>query len=87
LRVVEGEPGPRVQLTVTDDGPGIDRALIPELFGRFVRGNQARSDQPESTGLGLSIVASITEAHGGTVSASSGGGSTQFRVLLPPADG
>jgi two-component system sensor histidine kinase TrcS len=83
LRVIDGESGPTAQLTVTDDGPGIDAVLVPELFGRFVRGNQARSDQPESTGLGLSIVASITEAHGGTVSASSGGGSTEFRVLLP----
>jgi two-component system sensor histidine kinase TrcS len=86
LRVIDGESGAMVHLTVTDDGPGIDPALVPELFGRFVRGNQARSDQPESTGLGLSIVTSITEAHGGTVSASSGGGSTEFRVLLPLAD-
>jgi two-component system sensor histidine kinase TrcS len=76
-----------VELTVADDGPGIDPKLMPELFGRFVRGNKARADQPESTGLGLSIVASITEAHGGTVSARSGDGSTEFRVLLPPAEG
>ena len=86
LRVIDGESGPTAQLTVTDDGPGIAPALVPELFGRFVRGNQARSDQPESTGLGLSIVASITEAHGGTVSASSGGGTTEFRVLLPAVE-
>jgi len=85
LRVMPAEPGPTVQLTVTDDGPGIDAKLLPELFERFVRGDRARADQPESTGLGLSIVASIVEAHGGTVSAESGGGSTRFTVALPPA--
>jgi len=87
LRLVSVEAGTTVQLTVTDDGPGIDAKLLPELFERFVRGDRARADQPESTGLGLSIVASITEAHGGTVSARSGGGSTEFTVSLPPADG
>jgi len=87
LRMVTDDSVPKVELTVTDDGPGIDAKLVPELFGRFVRGNKARADQPESTGLGLSIVASITEAHGGTVSARSGDGSTVFRVLLPPAEG
>jgi len=87
LRMVTDDSVPKVELTVTDDGPGIDPKLMPELFGRFVRGNKARADQPESTGLGLSIVASITEAHGGTVSARSGDGSTVFRVLLPPAEG
>lgn len=85
LRLVPDEAGGAVQLTVTDDGPGIDAKLLPELFERFVRGDRARADQSESTGLGLSIVASVVEAHGGTVSARSGGGSTQFQVRLPPA--
>jgi two-component system, OmpR family, sensor histidine kinase TrcS len=83
LRSVRGPDGPQVELTVTDDGPGIDAKLVPELFGRFVRGDRARSNQANSTGLGLAIVASITEAHGGTVTARSGDGTTQFRILLP----
>ena len=91
LALVGGGTGadsePRVHVTVTDDGPGIDPKLVPELFGRFVRGSRARADQPESTGLGLSIVAAITRAHGGTVSARSGGGTTEFEVALPHAGG
>jgi two-component system sensor histidine kinase TrcS len=83
LRTVTSDVGPQVALTVTDDGPGIDRKLLPELFGRFVRGSKSRAGEVNSTGLGLAIVASIVEAHGGTVSAHSGGGTTEFRVLLP----
>ena len=83
VRVLPGDAGPRVELTVTDDGPGIDAKLLPELFGRFVRGNRARSGETASTGLGLAIVASITEAHGGTVTARSDPGSTEFCVRYP----
>jgi two-component system sensor histidine kinase TrcS len=86
IRVVHGDSGRRVRLTVVDDGPGIDAALIPDLFDRFVRGSRSRSDESTSTGLGLAIVASITEAHGGTVTASSGAGTTEFRVELPAVE-
>jgi two-component system sensor histidine kinase TrcS len=86
IRVVSGDAGRQVQLTVVDDGPGIDAKLIPDLFDRFVRGNRSQSDESHSTGLGLAIVASITEAHGGTVTARSGGGTTEFRIQLPAVD-
>jgi two-component system sensor histidine kinase TrcS len=79
-------PGDRtVELSVADDGPGIDPELVPDLFGRFVRADKARSREMNSSGLGLAIVASITEAHGGTVTAESRAGYTEFRVLLPAA--
>jgi two-component system sensor histidine kinase TrcS len=71
-----------VELTVTDDGPGIDRDLLPHLFERFVRADESRSRQSGSFGLGLSITASIVEAHHGTIAAESGGGRTTFRVRL-----
>ena len=89
IRVVSGDTGRQVRLTVVDDGPGIDAKLIPDLFDRFVRGHggeRNRSDDSNSTGLGLAIVASITEAHGGTVAARSGGGTTEFRIALPAAE-
>jgi two-component system, OmpR family, sensor histidine kinase TrcS len=71
-----------VELTVTDDGPGIDREMLPHLFERFVRADESRSRQSGSFGLGLSITASIVEAHHGTIAAESGGGRTTFRVRL-----
>jgi two-component system sensor histidine kinase TrcS len=78
--------GPAVELTVADDGPGIDAQLMPDVFGRFVRADKSRSREVKSSGLGLAIVASITEAHGGTVTAESRPGCTEFRVRLPTAD-
>ncbi|MBJ7340793.1 HAMP domain-containing sensor histidine kinase [Mycolicibacterium sp.] len=75
--------GAHVHLTVADDGPGIDRKLLPELFGRFVRGSRSRAGEVNSTGLGLAIVASITAAHGGTATARSIDGLTEFQIVLP----
>ncbi|WP_246240153.1 sensor histidine kinase [Mycolicibacterium madagascariense] len=83
LRVLDLDEGPHVSIVVADDGPGIDPKLLPELFGRFVRGDRSRSSEVTSNGLGLAIVASITEAHGGTVGVTSRAGKTEFRVLLP----
>lgn len=54
-------------LTVRDHGPGFDPADLPKVFGRFYRATGAR-DLPGS-GLGLSIVAQVTEAHDGTATA------------------
>lgn len=75
-----------IELTVCDDGPGIDATLIPDVFDRFVRADSSRSQEHSSTGLGLSIVASITKAHGGTVEATSQPGATRFVVRLPTLD-
>jgi two-component system sensor histidine kinase TrcS len=71
------------ELTVTDDGPGISREVLPHLFERFVRADKSRSSEAGSFGLGLAIVASIVEAHHGSISAVSDGGHTTFRVRLP----
>lgn len=75
--------GNDIALTVTDDGPGIDADLLPHLFERFVRADKSRSREAGSFGLGLSIAASIVEAHGGTLTAQSGSGTTTFTVRLP----
>lgn len=72
-----------VVLEVEDDGPGIDPDLLPHIFGRFTRGDSARVRSGGSTGLGLSIVQAVAQAHRGSVVVESGPGRTVFRVTLP----
>ncbi|AMO59731.1 sensor protein [Mycolicibacterium phlei] len=75
--------GGEVEVTVRDDGPGIAPDLLPHLFERFVRADRSRSRTAGSFGLGLSIAASIVEAHGGTIKAQSLPGATIFSIRLP----
>ncbi|EFC84684.1 cell wall metabolism sensor histidine kinase WalK [Parafrankia sp. EUN1f] len=81
-----GMPGPLVWcavLQVIDDGPGIPPELLPKVFERFARGDSSRSRAAGSTGLGLSIVSAVVEAHHGRVEVASRPGQTVFTVLLP----
>lgn len=85
VAVVEGaDAHPSIELTVTDDGPGISAELVPELFERFARGDSSRSRRSGSTGLGLAIVSSIVEAHEGSITVDSSPAGTTFRVRLAP---
>ncbi|MEJ7795950.1 MAG: ATP-binding protein [Nocardioides sp.] len=61
----------RVELTVADSGMGIDPADLDRLFTRFFRGAQAQELHIPGTGLGLHIVRSIVDAHGGHVTLTS----------------
>ena len=79
--------GPRVELSITDDGPGIPPELLPELFERFTRGDTGRARDAtaagRSTGLGLAIVDAVIVAHGGSIIVTSRPGMTRFAILLP----
>jgi len=77
-----GTEAPYAELTVADDGPGIDADLVPRLFERFARADSSRSNG-SGIGLGLAIVSSIVKAHHGSVTAESADGRTAFRVRLP----
>jgi signal transduction histidine kinase len=77
-----GAEAPHAELTVADDGPGIDADLLPRLFERFARADTSRSNG-SGIGLGLAIVSSIVKAHHGLVTAESCDGRTVFRVRLP----
>jgi len=78
--------GQQVVVSVADDGPGVPEELRRHIFERFVRADQARTHDDEgSTGLGLSIVAAVVEAHGGAVACESVPGATKFTVSLPEA--
>jgi signal transduction histidine kinase len=53
----------RVEIRVSDEGPGFPPELLPHAFDRFTRGDEAR--ERGGTGLGLAIVAAVAKAHGG----------------------
>ena len=55
-----------VRLEVRDTGPGIDPALLPHVFDRFVKGDESRG-----SGLGLAIARQLVLAHGGEIAAES----------------
>ena len=77
---------PAVALDVADQGPGLPPDQQGRIFERFYRADQARARKTGGAGLGLSIVAALVAAHGGSVTVSStpGQGAT-FRVMLPLA--
>jgi len=54
-------------ISVEDDGPGMDAADRKQAFSRFYRGSNTSGNYSEGYGLGLPIVKSIIEAHGGEV--------------------
>lgn len=67
-----------VVITVRDTGTGIDPALLPHVFERFVKGERSGG-----SGLGLAIARGLVEAHGGTIAVASGRAGSTFRVELP----
>ena len=75
-----------VEVRVSDNGPGIPSHVGAQVFARFWRADESRTRASGGSGLGLSIVQSIVEAHGGDVALSStpGGGAT-FVVRLRQA--
>jgi len=80
------QEGPDALITIADDGPGLNPEDATRIFERFFRADVSRSRRSGGAGLGLSIVASITKAHGGSVSVtSSPGAGTVFSVRLPLA--
>ena len=78
--------GDGVHLLVADNGRGIRPEDLPHIFEHFYRTDEARARSSGGTGMGLAIVKSLVEAHGGHVSVESapGAGST-FTVTLPGA--
>jgi signal transduction histidine kinase len=82
--VVELRPASPGSVEVLDRGPGVPAAARPHIFRRFWRADRRR---PGGGGLGLSIVARIVEAHGGSIAVEDRtGGGAVFILSLPPAD-
>jgi nitrogen-specific signal transduction histidine kinase/CheY-like chemotaxis protein len=74
-----------VEIRVSDNGQGINPALLPSIFERFSQGDASSKREHAGLGLGLAIAKQLVEMHGGTISAESAGegkGAT-FIVKLP----
>jgi two-component system, OmpR family, sensor kinase len=67
IRVSGQLEGEELALRVADAGPGLPADEAPHVFERFWRADKARTRARGGSGLGLAIVASIVQAHGGTV--------------------
>lgn len=76
-----------VQVVVRDNGIGIDAALLPHVFDLFVQGDRSSDRAQSGLGIGLALVKSLVERHGGSVSAASAGqgAGTEFTIRLPRA--
>jgi signal transduction histidine kinase/ActR/RegA family two-component response regulator len=77
--------GECVVVRVRDNGKGIDAAMLPRVFDMFVQERQSLDRAGGGLGLGLTIVKSLVEAHGGTVVARSEGidRGSEFEITLP----
>jgi len=76
-------------ITVRDDGPGIPAGERKQLFERFFRGRMAVQGRERGSGIGLSLVQLVAEAHGGKITVgepADGGKGTVFRLTLPRVD-
>jgi signal transduction histidine kinase len=77
--------GAHAQIEVRDSGLGMGEEDLKRVFDRFFRAAATR-DQVSGVGLGLTIVKTIVEGHGGTIDvASEEGAGTTFRIELPLA--
>lgn len=83
LRAARG--GSDALVTVKDSGMGIDPELLPRVFDLFVQGRQSIDRGQGGLGLGLTLVRSLVELHGGTVEARSDGPGqgSEFTIRLP----
>jgi signal transduction histidine kinase len=76
-----------VEVSVRDDGDGMDAATLSHAFELFAQGDQSIERTQGGLGIGLTLVRSLVELHGGTVTASSRGPGkgSEFLVRLPVA--
>jgi signal transduction histidine kinase len=77
--------GDEAVVRVRDNGIGIDPDILPRVFDLFVRADQSSRPLDAGLGIGLALVRSVVDRHGGRVTASSAGRGcgSEFVVHLP----
>ncbi len=85
ISVTLGTRGDDAELVVRDNGVGITQELLPRVFQLFEQGERKLTRSAGGLGLGLALVKSIVELHGGSVTAHSAGAGagSEFRIRLP----
>jgi signal transduction histidine kinase/ActR/RegA family two-component response regulator len=85
IRLAVAREGDRVALRVRDNGVGIPREMLPRIFDLFAQSDQSLDRSQGGLGLGLTLVRSLVELHGGSVEAHSEGPGqgSEFIVRLP----
>jgi signal transduction histidine kinase len=81
LTVATGRAGNEVEITVSDNGPGIPEAIRHSVFEPFV----TTKPEGQGTGLGLSTVLMVVERHEGKIDFTTSPSGTTFRLRLPVA--
>ncbi|HEV2166864.1 MAG TPA: ATP-binding protein [Thermoplasmata archaeon] len=80
IRIVVHAQGPRAEVEITDEGPGIEAEALPHIFEPFF----TTKPEGQGTGLGLAICHGIVLSHHGTITARNApGAGAQFVISLP----
>jgi two-component system, OmpR family, sensor histidine kinase BaeS len=83
IRIRVNSSQEQLKFVIENSGPGIDPGDLPFVFERFYRGEKSRSRDYGGTGIGLTIVKELVEAHGGRVGVESTPAKTLFWFTLP----
>ena len=82
--VISGEErGDSVEIVISNEGATIPVNKLNSIFEKFFRLDDARSTSTGGAGLGLAIAKEIVELHGGSISAKSEEGVTEFKIIIP----
>ncbi|MEX2169007.1 MAG: ATP-binding protein [Pirellulales bacterium] len=83
--VTLGVEGDQIELAVQDDGIGIEPDLLPHIFDLFIQADRSLERSKGGMGIGLTLVRSLVEAHGGTITVRSDGlgQGSEFVMRLP----
>jgi len=89
IRLEARREGPEIAIVVADSGVGIAPEQLPRMFELFAQGDRSLARSEGGLGIGLTLVKTLTELHGGRVTAASPGlgQGSEFVVRLPAADG
>ena len=88
IEVLAAVVGGEVVIEVIDNGVGIAADQLPRMFELFAQADRSLARSEGGLGIGLTLVQSLTEMHGGTITATSAGKNrgSEFTIRLPAAD-